>query len=464
MKSKFSTRLVLWYSSILFLALLIFGYLSYYFTSRQLYSEQFASLAEKAENISEVFRMKNKHLDMGYLKSAVEELNLSESGVFFEVWNSELQRVFRSPNFPLHLQTPPPIGITDNQLELAESNGIVYNLYETPVNVFSHGGKDSCSYYIRTGQSIIYIDRILQKIRSLLLLMAPLILLFAGFGGWYLTRRALKPVSDITRTARDISLYHLDRRLPQPHTDDELGELVQTLNDMIDRIEKGVENIRQFTADASHELRTPITAIRGEIEVALRRLRSREEYKDTLKSSLQELQWMEKMVNDLLLLSRADAGELHLYIETCNLNELIKECRQTQTLPAKNKDIRFVMNLPTEIIMVKIDAYRMRQVLCNLIDNALKYTDIKGEVNLSVKKSDNTAVIIIADNGCGIDEKDLPLVFNRFYRADKSRSREEYSSGLGLSICKWIVEAHKGKIELQSKTGKGTTVKVLLPL
>ena len=316
---------------------------------------------------------------------------------------------------------------------------------------------------MRTGQSIIYIDRILHKIRSLLLLLAPIILLFAGFGGWYLTRKALNPIADITQTARDISLYHLDRRLPQPHSDDELSELVHTLNDMIDRIEKGVKNIQQFTADASHELRTPITAMRGEIEVALRRLRSQEEYKETLKSSLQELQWMEKMVNDLLLLSRADAGELKLNPEPCDLSELIKDCYQSQTYAAQKKGIDFQLMLPEKTITAAVDSYRFRQVLCNLTDNALKYTPEGGRVTLRAQKTAHEIEIIIEDNGCGIPKDDLPLVFNRFYRADKSRGREEYSSGLGLSISKWIVEAHKGRIELHSREHEGTTVKVTLP-
>jgi heavy metal sensor kinase len=464
MKSKFSTRLILWYSSILFIALFIFGILSYYFISHQLYSEQFATLAENCEKISEVFRIKDNRLDIAYLKSVVEELNLSETGIFFEVWDSKPERVFRSPNFPVNLQTPSPASDTDKLFTLTESNGIVYHLYETPVNVYPSSGTGTRVYHIRTGQSIIYIDRILQKIQLLLLLLVPIILLFAGLGGWYLTGRALKPIADITRTARDISLYHLDRRLPRPHSDDELSELVHTLNDMINRIEKGVRNIQQFTADASHELRTPITAMRGEIEVALRRTRSREDYKETLKSSLQELQWMEKMVNDLLLLSRADAGELNLNIEPCNLAELIQECYHTQTYTAQKKNIRFQINIADKSFTAPIDSYRIRQVLCNLLDNALKYTADGGMVTINAEKNNSAVEISITDNGCGIAENDLPLVFNRFYRADKSRGREEYSSGLGLSICKWIVEAHRGKIELQSSINKGTTVTVKLPV
>ena len=464
MKSKFSTRLVLWYSSILFIALIIFGFLSYYFISHQLYSEQFASLAENCEKISEVFCIKDNHLDMKYLRSAVEELNLSETGIFFEVWDSKPERVFRSPNFPLNLETPSPASDTDKLITLKEPNGIVYHLYETPVNVYPSSGTQIRVYHIRTGQSIIYIDRILQKIKLLLLLLVPIILIFAGLGGWYLTRRALNPIADITRTARDISLYHLDRRLPRPHSDDELSELVQTLNNMIDRIEKGVQNIQQFTADASHELRTPITAMKGKIEVALRRSRSQDEYKETLKSSLQELQWMEKMVNDLLLLSRADAGELQLNMESCNLTELIKECYQTQTYAAQKKNIDFQIVLPDESLYASVDSYRIKQVFCNLIDNALKYTSDRGKVNISAVKNNSGIEIVIKDSGCGIAEIDLPLVFNRFYRADKSRGREEYSSGLGLAICKWIVEAHKGKIELQSRVNKGTTVTVKLPV
>jgi heavy metal sensor kinase len=462
MKSKFSTRLIFWHSSILFLALMIFGYLSYYFISHQLYSEQFASLAENSEKISEVFRMKKGFLDMDYLQNAVEELNLSESGVFFEVWDSKQNMIFRSPNFPVKLNTPIPISENGRQLSLTELGGITYHLYETSVNVYSHKNSHNELYYIHTGQSIIYIERILHKIRVLLLLLVPIILLFAGSGGWYLTKQALKPIADITNTARDISLYHLNHRLPLPNSDDELSQLVKTLNSMFDRIEKGVQNIQQFTADASHELRTPITAMRGEIEVSLRRSRSEGEYVEVLHSSLQELQWMEKMINDLLLLSRADAGELQLKLEQCDLVELIKDCYQTQNISAQKKNISIKLSLSDEEIDAYIDSYRMKQIICNLLDNAVKYTQNDGKISICAENYKKGIRITISDNGRGIAEEELPLIFNRFYRADKSRSIETYSSGLGLSICKWIVEAHNGKIEINSRVGEGTVATVTL--
>jgi heavy metal sensor kinase len=287
-------------------------------------------------------------------------------------------------------------------------------------------------------------------------------MLFAGIGGWYLTKRALKPIIDITRTARDISLYHLNHRLPLPHTDDELSQLVKTLNNMFDRIEKGVQNIRQFTADASHELRTPITAMRGEIEVALRRSRSEEEYCEVLRSSLQELQWMEKMINDLLLLSRADAGELRIDKKDYHLSILITDCCQTLLFAAKKKNIDIQSTLE-EPLKASVDPYQIKRVLCNLLDNAIKYTPENGKISIRGERQPDSVRITISDTGQGIDEKDLPLIFNRFYRADKSRSNETYSSGLGLSICKLIVEAHDGKIEIRSRKGKGTTVILSLP-
>jgi heavy metal sensor kinase len=404
--------------------------------------------------------MKNGLLDMDYLQNVVDELNLSESGVFFEVWDSKQNMIFRSPNFPVKLNTPIPISENGRQLSLKEFEGITYHLYETSVNVFSDNNNTEL-YYIHTGQSVIYIERILHKIRVLLLLLVPIILLFAGIGGWYLTKRALKPIADITGTARDISLYHLNHRLPLPHSDDELSQLVKTLNSMFDRIEKGVHNIQQFTADASHELRTPITAMRGEIEVILRRIRSPQEYSETLHSSLQELQWMEKMINDLLLLSRADAGELRLNLEKCNLTELITDCYQTQKLLAQKKNISVKLSLP-EKIDAFLDSYRIKQVICNLLGNAVKYTQENGKISISAENDETNIRITISDNGQGIEEKELPLIFNRFYRADKSRSIETYSSGLGLSICKWIVEAHNGKIEISSQAGEGTVAAVIL--
>lgn len=463
MKYRFSVRLVLWYSSVLFIALAIFGFLFYYFVSRQLFFEQYSFLAEDAEQISEVLRLKDDQLDLVYLNSEVKEYNLSENGVFFEVRDSAPTLVLRSHNFPSSLQTPLPKLDKNEQLKLAEPNDFIYHLYGTPVNVFSTMDKHKLQFYIRTGQSVIYVDRILQEIRWLLIWLAPLVLIFAGFGGWYLTRRALNPIANISRRARDISLHDTHHRLPQPGSDDELGELVLTLNNMIDRIEQGVRHIQQFTADASHELRTPITAMKGEIEVALRRSRTNEAYLTVLNSSLQELNWMEKIVSDLFLLTRADAGELQLQRETLDLAVLSRECFQTHKYLAQKKKIDFQFADPGSPVFCSVNANRMRQVLCNLLDNAIKYSATGGKIRLIPEELENGIQITVTDNGIGIAPSDLDLVFNRFYRVDKSRSNEAYSSGLGLSICKWIVEAHGGQIEIQSQLKKGTSIRVFLP-
>jgi len=282
--------------------------------------------------------------------------------------------------------------------------------------------------------------------------------------GWYLARRSLRPVADITKTAREISLYHLDKKLPVPEQDDELRQLVQTFNAMIERIHDGVIKIRHFTADASHELRTPLTVLRGEIEVTLRKPRENKEYIATLKSNLSEIYWMEKIVNDLLLLSRADAGDLTLQKQNSDFSKFAQECLNLYRHRAETKNTSLEFQISDDRIDCNMDADRMRQVLTNVLDNAIKYTPEGGRVRMDLKQEHGGILLSVADTGIGISQKDLPFVFDRFYRADLSRSHEQHSSGLGLSICKWIVEAHGGNIRIESEEGKGTTVRIVLPL
>lgn len=462
MKLTISTRLTIWYSLLLLLALSIFGVFSFMFISKELYDEQYNILNENAEEISEFIRFRDGKFDMDYLIEETNEMNLKENGIFFEVWADSLGLVYRSRNFPRFLKTSfssPPEG---SQRHVADATGTIFHIF-TYANPIGHGaGSGGMVFKVRTGQSVLYVKKLLGHIRNLLLMLAPLVLVLAGVGGWILARRSLKPVSEITNTARNISLLQLDERLPVPEQNDEIRQLVRTFNAMIERIQTGVEKIRQFTADASHELRTPLTILRGEVEVILRKPRKKQEYIATLQSSLKEIYWMEKIVNDLLLLSRADAGELTLQKERADLCVLVKECLDLYRHQAEAKEISLDLRLPAEPVECRIDTDRIRQVVTNVLDNAIKYTPEGKSILVELKRENGRVHLAISDTGIGIPAKDLPFVFDRFYRVDKSRSREKHSSGLGLSISKWIVEAHGGSIEIESQEGEGTRVNIWL--
>ena len=461
MKLTISTRLTIWYSLLLLLALSAFGILSFIFISKELFDEQLNVLSEDAEEISELIRVKQGRLDLGYLTVEAAELNLKENGIFFEVWGASETPALRSRNFPPFLKTNysmPPEGLAQH---IRDDAGTTFHIFTYASQV--EGPNGDMVFNVRVGQSALYVARLLGRIRRLLLMLTPLSLLLAGLGGWILARRSLKPVAEITNMAQIISLGHLDSRLPEPEQNDEIKQLVLTFNAMIERIQSGVGKIRQFTADASHELRTPLTILQGEIEVTLRKPRESSEYMATLQSSLKEIYWMEKIVNDLLLLSRADAGELTLHKTQIDLTRLVQECLQTHRRPAGENNISIHFQAPADSIKCAIDADRIRQVINNVLDNAVKYTPVGGEINVSIKRANEHVILTVADNGIGIPQKDIPFVFDRFYRVDKSRSREQHSSGLGLSICKWIVEAHGGSIDISSKKGEWTQARIFLP-
>ena len=313
--------------------------------------------------------------------------------------------------------------------------------------------------------------------------LVPLALVLAGGGGWLLARRALRPVDQMTQAARRIGAERLAERLEGAATDDELGRLARTLNEMLARIEAGFAQVRRFSADASHELRTPLTVMKGEIEVALRSARDPVEYQRVLASALEEVERMARLVDELLLLSRADAGALHWERQPVELDHLVEEMAKQGEVLGRARDVA-VRIQHLEPLIVEGDGHRLKQLLLNLVDNAVKYTPSGGHVALSLRQAIGQpgtqsnrqiaqlpdcppagwAEIAVQDSGVGIPAEALPRIFERFYRADDARSREVGGAGLGLCIAKTIAEAHGGTIEVQSEPGAGSRFAVVLPL
>jgi signal transduction histidine kinase len=334
---------------------------------------------------------------------------------------------------------------------------------------------------LQVGMSL---EGLVRARRSFLWAMAallPLGLLLAGSGGWLLARRALRPVDIMTQAARRIEAESLAERLQGAEADDELGRLARTLNDMLSRLEAAFAQVRRFSADASHELRTPLTILRGEIEVALRTPRDAEEYRRVLRSALAEVERLSQLAEDLLLLSRADAGALQPAQEAVELDRLAEEAaRQGEALGGKH-GVRVVLEA-LEPLVARGDERLLRQLLLNLVDNAVKYTPAGGRVTLALRAvscqpsaiSSNPrtpeppnpesawAEIAVRDEGPGIPAESLPRIFDRFYRGDAARGRAE-GSGLGLCIARTIATLHGGRIEVESGLGAGSTFRVLLP-
>jgi heavy metal sensor kinase len=316
---------------------------------------------------------------------------------------------------------------------------------------------------VQVGMSL---ETVAMTRRRFLLVMAtvlPLALLFAGGGGWLLARRALRPVDRMTEATRRISAEHLSERLETTGSDDELDRLAVTLNDMLGRLDAAFRQVRQFSADASHELQTPLTILKGEIEVALRAPRSPEEYQRVLVSALEESERIARLVEGLLLLSRADAGVLRMDRQPVDLAELIADVSEYMRPLAEAHGV--AMELKSVLpITIQGDRAHLRRLLLNLVDNGIKYTPAGGSVSLTLQRDAAWAVLRIADTGIGLEPEELEQVFQRFYRAPAAVEQGKEGSGLGLCIARSIAEAHGGHIQVESSPGQGSAFTVFLPL
>jgi heavy metal sensor kinase len=296
-----------------------------------------------------------------------------------------------------------------------------------------------------------------------LLVSMPIAVAVSLAGGWFMAGRALRPVDAITVAAQRIAGGDLTQRLKVPSAADEIGRLTKTFNDMIDRLETSFRQIRQFSSDASHELRTPLTVMKGETELALRRPRETEDYKVVLESNLEEIDRMTRIVDELLFLSRADMGEVKMEHLPVSLDVLVEDLHRQASLLGQEQDIEVVLRTTAPAVVLG-DELRLRELFLNLLDNAVKYSRPGGTVDIALTIEQTHARVTVTDHGIGIAKEDQARIFDRFYRTDDARAHTKKGTGLGLAICAWIVESHRGHLEVQSKVGEGSTVTVILPL
>ncbi|MBV8143900.1 MAG: HAMP domain-containing protein [Gammaproteobacteria bacterium] len=322
---------------------------------------------------------------------------------------------------------------------------------------------DGTRYRVEVGTSAAPLEATLRRLLALLAVGLPLAVAAAAAGGFVLVRRALEPVERIARKAEEITQHNLSERLPRVHSGDELERLSVSLNHMISRLQEAIEGSKQFIADASHELRTPLAVMRGELEgLAQDRLLGRET-RETLGSVLEEVERLAEIVESLFALSRLDAGEAHAEWRPFDLAELAATTAEQMSLLATDKNLSIACDSRPGVL-VEGDPARLKQVIVNLLDNAIKYTPAGGRVRLSVRREQGFAVLEVADDGIGIPAEALPHVFKRFFRVDRSRSREQGGAGLGLAIVQSICAAHGAHIEVVSGPGRGSTFRLRQPL
>lgn len=303
---------------------------------------------------------------------------------------------------------------------------------------------------------------VLNEFNVVLYIALPIALIIAALGGYWLSRRALSPVDQIIDEARAINPTNLAARLSVPESGDELQRLSETLNQMLARVEQSFVQMRQFTADASHELRAPMTLIYTAADIALRRERSPAELKESLEKILREAKRSTDLINQLLWLARADEETHPIELTAIELTALLEDVVSEAKILASSKEIMVSIELPESPVRAEVDEPSFRRMLLILIDNAIKYTAQGGAVGIRLTKDAGEAAIAIRDTGVGIPADELPFVFDRFWRADKVRSRDAGGTGLGLAIAREIVESHNAQLTAESTVGQGSTFTVRL--
>jgi heavy metal sensor kinase len=455
--------MTVWYAGLLAGLLILFGSGTYLGLKRHLHHTMTESLAAQAQQIAELL----KNVDASGEKYVIDEIEEH----FAPESRSRFIRV-TSPGGGTLFESGPP---KDRGFDPAQLPRVQLSPKGTLRETRLPGGHDLVIYTLPCpsptgGQFVIETgvpDRESEEVLSGLLiglsLALPLVVGVSIGVGYLLMRRALLPLHEIARSAERISSHNLNERLPLPGTGDELETLAVSLNRMIERLESAFQHISRFTADASHELRTPLTALRGELEAAAQYPQLPREARETIGSALEETERLSKIVQGLLAVSRLDAGEAEMERVALDLAELAASTAEQMRLLAEDKSISLSCNAP-EPVMVEGDRARLKQVVVNLLDNAINYTALGGRVRLMVRTVGDRAILEVEDNGTGISKGALPHIFERFYRIDKARSRQMGGAGLGLSIVHAICTAHGGEVQVDSTEGQGSRFTVRLPL
>ena len=446
-------RLTLWYLLLLTLILLGFSFFLYTSLRRNLYNGMDRRLEDEVPHLVDA-------LDLDEDRPELEDLEDLDSGLVVALYDHTGARIIPN-NGRQSLPVPTNAMLTGRQEQFASvrlADGTRWRVLTVPM-----AEKNYAIGMLQIARSEHDIEAALDQLRALMMLAIPLLLLLAITGGLFLADRALRPINRIADTAEQIGAEDLSQRLNLPESPDEVGRLAEMFDRMLDRLDQAFQRQRQFTADASHELRTPLALLISQSDVALERSRSAKEYRQVIAGMCEDATRMARLLDELLTLARADAGQHELTLEMLAINDVVDDVVAAMVPLAEARRIHLRSDT-IERITMDGDQARLTQLLVNLIDNGLKYTEAGGTVTVSVDHKDGCAELRVTDTGVGIPSDHLPHVFERFYRVDTARARTEGGTGLGLSICEWIVHAHGGEITVSSQVRRGTTFTVRLPL
>lgn len=473
-----SLKLTLFYSAIFGSLMLVLCTVLYLLVAQKLYQAADRSVEREAHMLAKVISIHWVRLERGEtegLEAAMKDIRetglergIMEQGKYIQILDRSGRILYRSPNLvdralPLSRTSLEKLFAGQAFTETGSLRTPPSNVHHVRILILPFQKDERLTFFVQIGYYPEEVEWTLRGLLKTLLMLIPGALLLACLAGWAVVGKRLRPISRIAEAARRIGTGDLSQKVEAYQGRDEIGRLAEAFNEMIRRLNETFAELRHFIDDTSHELRTPLSIMKGEAEVALKRPRRPEEYQQVLKNVLEEIEFMSKIVEGLWILSRGESGGIMLELEPISLDGLLREVYEEAKILAQGKGLSVNLGKMEEVA-VKGDKRWLKQLLLNLVDNAIKYTPAGGRITLSLEKAQRFVLILIEDTGIGIPEESLPHIFDRFYRVDKAKAREIGGSGLGLSICKWITEAHGGTIEVSSRLGYGTQVSVRLPL
>ncbi|MGA8783481.1 MAG: ATP-binding protein [Terracidiphilus sp.] len=452
-----SLRLTIWFGVIFLTGWVLFGTAMWLNLKQTLTDERYLTLSHRIDRL-ETLLAKDHNEDAIARFEDLKDFAHATGGGLVEIFHRDGSRLFPSPSSAARAFPWPAIKLEVNErlVHIAAADQPYWVLERR----LSLDGEDA---YVMAaapeGGNLLVLDRFWEG----LIASAPILLLISSAGGYLLSRKALKPVDCITATARLISISNLSERLPVSKTGDELERLAETCNAMLARLEVAVNQIKQFTADASHELRGPLSFVRTVAEVALRNPKIDRESRAAFQDIVAETATATVLLEDMLTLARADAERGEKALVSLDLTAVVREACELARPIAEERRLSLSVSLGApRNVSVLGDFATLRRLVWILLDNALKYTPARGSIDVALSANHKVATVQVRDSGAGISKADLPRIFDRFYRADPSRSHIE-GTGLGLAIAKWIAEIHHAELSVESKENQGTIFQVVFP-
>jgi heavy metal sensor kinase len=464
MTLPFQTRLILFCTVTFALLLTVLSLASYRLLAQQLDLDASADLAELTDGLHGYVRFEDGMPTLVFDEKDADQAAFVHAATrYYQIYDVNDGRLLvQSPALePLGLRLTPGevrMFLDDPKpydIQTAYGRFRISNSLMAPAS----GGR----YLLQVGASLEPMDATLQRYLHLLMLRALPSLVLTLLAVWWMARRALSPLTTLAAEARGVNIGTLDRRLHTRGTGDQLDDVASAFNETLANLENAFGEMRQFSSALAHELRTPLAALRGEMELALLRPRSESEWRTSAASQIDEIDKLTRMVNQLLTLARAEAGEIPLAHDAVDLGTLVATVTEQlePVAQARDLDLHCVVHQP---VTVRGDSGWLERLLLNLLDNAIKYTPSRGHIRVGVSREEDHARVDVSDTGPGIRAEAVPHIFERFYRVDPARSSTVEGAGLGLSLAKWIVDRHQGRIDVLSEPGKGSTFTIWLPV